>query len=98
MAEIYPLRASGDLAGRKCDQKKCPRYARWAITPMGMPIPPARACGLHLSVIIKGVRYTHGKAVIVQEIPGNWLGNGAELAARNGETYQVTFGNNKGAS
>ena len=95
MAEIYPLRASGELAGRKCDQKKCPRYARWAVSSMGMFTPPSLSCGQHLSVIIKGLRYTNQKAVIVQEIPGNWLGNGAELAAKNGETYQVTFGHER---
>jgi hypothetical protein len=90
MSEIYPMRAPGEYAGTGCDVKSCPRYARWYLTPYQMgEVKPILTCGTHLGVSLKGLRYQHQKAIVIQEIPGNWLKGSSEYAMVNGEVQSM---------
>lgn len=70
--EVYPLRASTDYAGAHCLDKKCPNYARFAVTPLTDHPEKLIVCGHHLSTYIKGIEVLQGVACVVQEVPGNW--------------------------
>lgn len=90
MAEVYPMRASGEYAGMLCEIKKCSLYARYTVTPVGLTGHVRHlCCGQHLPVICKGVMYESNHAVVVQEVPGNWFRNGNELAAFDGVIRSV---------
>lgn len=89
MAEIYPMKASGEYAGAKCSVKNCPRYGRYLLQPINAVNGKRLACGTHLGPIVKGIMYTDSKAVVIQEVPGNWLANGGEMAEVNGELRRV---------
>jgi hypothetical protein len=89
----YPKRASGEFAGTFCSVKKCTRYARFTITAMNPVLKggalPIGCCAHHVSVVSKGVMAMQESAAVIQEVPGNWLSNGSELAAVDGELVQL---------
>jgi hypothetical protein len=72
MAEIYPRRASGEWAGTFCTVKRCPKYARFVVSPYGRIDGRTGACGLHLAPVARAVHIRTGLPAIVQEVPGNW--------------------------
>lgn len=94
MAEIYAKRAPGDFAGSKCGVDTCNFFARFTCTPYNEAGPRIGVCGSHIPVIIKGMMLTHGKAVVIQEVPGNWGHN--EKAVINGKMHTVLAGSGNG--
>ena len=81
MAEIYPVRASGEYAGTFCDVSKprnCLNYARFVVHTFNSHDITILTCGQHLSPVVKGIQ-AYGRAAIVQEVPGQ----------RNSETVYV---------
>lgn len=70
MAEIYPVRASGEYAGTWCDVKTCKNYARFLLSPMGLTNGKVKVCGHHVSPAIRGLIAQYNRAVVHQEIPG----------------------------
>lgn len=90
MAEVYPMRSPGEYAGSLCGINRCKNYAQFAIQPFNNGIHRAKvSCGHHVSVMIKGLWLEHGKAVVIQEIPGNWFQSGQTLVEHNGEIVHV---------
>lgn len=86
MAEVYPLKAPGQWAGADCEVKSCTNYARFLANPMGQPGDEKAFCGHHLSPGIKGLEALHGKAVVVQEVPGRY---GNELVVFEGQVVSL---------
>lgn len=70
MAEIYPLRGSGEFAGSWCDVKTCKNYARFLLSPIGLANGKVKVCGHHVTPGIRGLVALHKRAVVMQEIPG----------------------------
>lgn len=82
MPEVYRYKAPGHWAGEKCEVKKCSNYCRFVVQPFNdATIKPVGYCGHHLSSGIKGMQAITHKAVVTQEVPGNW---GRELVVIEG--------------
>ena len=77
----YPLRAAGDYAGTKCPVKTCTRYARFVVTPLGADGQASGTCAHHLAVISRTLMLITSRALVTQEVPGNW---GKELVLADG--------------
>ncbi len=69
---VYPLRASGEYAGTKCQLKNCPKYARFLAIPMGQPDDARAMCANHVAAFIRTMHLLTGKSVVIQEVPGKW--------------------------
>jgi len=72
VSEIYPLRASGEWAGTKCPVETCKKYARFVVIPVGQPDESKGTCANHLAAFTRTAHLLTGKAVVTQEVPGNW--------------------------
>lgn len=72
MAETYPVKAPASFAGSYCTVKTCKNYARFTAEPWNSDTRPVPCCGHHLSLLVKGLQITEGKAVVVKEVIGNW--------------------------
>lgn len=81
MAEVYRMKAAGHWAGERCVVKKCTNYARFVASPFNTPGMGTGFCGHHLSSGCKGLMALERKAIVVQEVPGNW---GKELVVFDG--------------
>lgn len=83
MPEVYRYKAPGHWAGEKCVIKKCTNYARFVLQPFNdATVKPEGYCGHHISTGAKGMQAITHKALVVQEVPGNW---GRELVAFEGQ-------------
>lgn len=81
MAEVYRMKAAGHWAGEKCIVKKCTNYARFVLSPFNTTSMGIGVCGHHQSSATKGLFALERKAVVCQEVPGNW---GKELVVFDG--------------
>ena len=89
MAEMFPKRAPGELAGTFCTVMKCVNYARFAVTPVNRATGSIGCCAHHLSATVKGIMAMENQAVAIQEIPGNWFNNGGETAVIDGSLVRI---------
>lgn len=61
--------------------KTCTRYARFLVTPLGAENERCGTCAAHLAVTCRTLTLLTGKALAIQEVPGNW---GKELVLVDG--------------